>query len=74
MYGGSTRAVKRRITEHMNVTRGRGDARFKVFKMAYAVIPDMSEADELEQQLLRRMEEAGLPMFSTRDAKKRSQA
>ena len=72
MYGGCTEAVKRRITEHMNATRGRGHARYKALKMAYAVIPDMSEARELEQQLVRRMEKAGLPMWSAYDGKKGS--
>ena len=71
MYGGSTRGLKRRIAAHMKVTRGK---EYKALKMAYAVVPDMSEAAQLEKQLVRRLEEAGVPMWSTHDGKKRSQA
>jgi predicted GIY-YIG superfamily endonuclease len=71
MYGGSTAGLKTRLGEHMKDTRG---AEFKALRMLYAVLPSLGEAKQLEQQLVRRMEDAGLPMWSTFDAKKRSNA
>jgi predicted GIY-YIG superfamily endonuclease len=73
MYGGSTGGLKSRLAKHMKVTRGKGGG-YKALRMVYAVMPGLGEAKQLEQQLLRRMEEAGLPMLSTYDAKKRSRA